>query len=147
MAVRLVEAKDGVMQLVVSLRELPLVNMDALNVQPLKRLACFADAHGSMPTAHPLFGDAAQRRAAERRRRLGNGARKMGLAAGGARAIGHHPGAGVPEGGADRRQVGRNGGRPGRHRSFYRAIDGGRARGEASGLDGGGGGGGGWVGI
>ena len=52
MAVRLEEAKDGVVQLVVSLRELPLVNMDALNVhQPLKRLARLADKRGSMPTA------------------------------------------------------------------------------------------------
>ena len=51
MAVRLVEAKDGVMQLVVSLRELPLVSMGALNVQPFKRLARLADAHGSMSTA------------------------------------------------------------------------------------------------
>ena len=51
MAVRLVEAKDGVMQLVVPLRELPLVQMDALDVQPFKRLARLADAHGSMPTA------------------------------------------------------------------------------------------------
>ena len=51
MAVRLVEAKDGVMQLVVPLKELPLANMDALNVQPFKRLARLADAHGSMPTA------------------------------------------------------------------------------------------------
>ena len=51
MAVRLVEAKDGVMLLVAPLRELPLVQMDALNVQPFKRLARLADAHGSMPTA------------------------------------------------------------------------------------------------
>ena len=51
MAVRLVEAKDGVMQLVVPLRELPLVQMNALNVQPFKRLARLADAHGAMPTA------------------------------------------------------------------------------------------------
>ena len=138
------------MQLVVSLKELPLVNMGALNAQPLKRLARLADAHGPMSTARIrslVFGDAAQRRAAKRRRRLGNGASKMGLAAGGARAIGNHPGAGVPEGGAGRRQVGRNGGRPGRHRSFHRAVDGGRVRGEASGLGGGGGGCGCWVGI
>ena len=51
MAVRLVEAKDGVMQLVVSLRELPLVQMNALNIQPFKRLARLADAHGAMSTA------------------------------------------------------------------------------------------------
>ena len=50
MAVRLVEAKDGMMQLVAPLRELPLVQMDALNVQPFKRLARLADAHGAMPT-------------------------------------------------------------------------------------------------
>ena len=43
MAVRLVEAKDGVMQLVVSLRELSLVSMGAMNVQPFKRLARLAD--------------------------------------------------------------------------------------------------------
>ena len=51
MAVRLVEAKDGVMQLVAPLRELPLVQMNALNIQPFKRLARLADAHGAMPTA------------------------------------------------------------------------------------------------
>ena len=51
MAVRLVEAKDGVMQLVAPLRELPLVQMGALNDQPFKRLARLADAHGSMLTA------------------------------------------------------------------------------------------------
>ena len=51
MAVRLVEAKDGVMQLVATLRELPLVQMNALNIQPFKRLARLADAHGAMPTA------------------------------------------------------------------------------------------------
>ena len=39
------------MQLVVSLRELPLVNMDVPNVQAFKRLGRLADAHGSMPTA------------------------------------------------------------------------------------------------
>ena len=109
MAARLVEAKDGVMQLVV-------------------------------------FGDAAQRRAAKRRWHLGNGASKMGLAAGGARVIGHHPDAGVPEGAAGWRQVGRNGGRLGRHWPFHRTVDCSRAHGEASGL-GGGGGGGCWVGI
>ena len=150
MAVRLVEAKDGVMQLVVSLRKLPLVSMDALNVQPFKRLARLADAHGSIPTARihslatrlsvmlPSNNGASD---------LGNGAGEMGLAAGGARAIGHHPGAGVPEGGAGRRQAGRNFGRPGRHRSFRRAVGGGCARGEASGLGGGGVGGGCWSGV
>jgi hypothetical protein len=51
MAVRLVEAKDGVMQLVNPLRELPLVQTAALNVQLFKRLSRLADAHGSMPTA------------------------------------------------------------------------------------------------
>ena len=51
MAVRLVEAKDGVMQLVAPLRELPLVQMDALNAKPFKRLARLADAHDAMPTA------------------------------------------------------------------------------------------------
>ena len=51
MVVRLVEAKDGVMQLVPPLRELPLVQMSALNAQPFKRLARLADAHGAMPTA------------------------------------------------------------------------------------------------
>ena len=51
MAVRLVEAKDGVMQLVTPLRELPLVQMNAMNIQPFKRLARLADAHGAMPTA------------------------------------------------------------------------------------------------
>jgi len=49
MAVRLVEEKDGVMQLVVSLRELPLVSIGAMNAQPFKRLARLAGAHGSMP--------------------------------------------------------------------------------------------------
>ena len=39
------------MQLVATLRELPLVQMGALNVQPFKRLARLADAHGSMSTA------------------------------------------------------------------------------------------------
>ena len=38
MAVRLVEAKDGVMQLVSPLRELPQVQATGLNVQPFKRL-------------------------------------------------------------------------------------------------------------
>ena len=51
MAVRLVEAKDGVMQLVSPLRELPQVQAAGLNVQPFKRLVRLADAHGSMPTA------------------------------------------------------------------------------------------------
>ena len=51
MAVRLVEAKDGVMQLVSPLRELPHVQAAGLNVQPFKRLVRLADAHGSMPTA------------------------------------------------------------------------------------------------
>ena len=51
MAVRLVEAKDGVMQLVASLQELPLVSMEAMNVQPFKRLTRLADTHGPMPTA------------------------------------------------------------------------------------------------
>ena len=51
MAVRLVEAKDGLMQLVAPLRDLPLVQMDALNAQPFERLARLADAHGAMPTA------------------------------------------------------------------------------------------------
>ena len=51
MAVRLVEAKYGVMQLVVSLRKRPLVSVGALNAQPFKRLARLADEHGSMPTA------------------------------------------------------------------------------------------------
>ena len=39
------------MLLVAPLRELPLVQMDALHVQPFERLARLADAHGSMPTA------------------------------------------------------------------------------------------------
>ena len=51
MAVRLVEAKDGVMQLVTPMRELPLVQMSAMNVQLFKRLARLADAHGTIPTA------------------------------------------------------------------------------------------------
>ena len=51
MAVRLVEAKDGVMQLVAPLRELPLVQVHALNAQPFKRLARLANAHGAMLTA------------------------------------------------------------------------------------------------
>ena len=51
MAVRLVEAKDGVMQLVAPLRGLSLVQMGALNVQPFKRIARLADAHDAMPTA------------------------------------------------------------------------------------------------
>ena len=38
-------------QLVVPLRELPLVQVHALNAQPFKRLARLADAHGAMPTA------------------------------------------------------------------------------------------------
>ena len=51
MAVRLVEAMYGVMKLVVPLRELPLAQVNALIVQPFKRLARLADAHGAMPTA------------------------------------------------------------------------------------------------
>ena len=51
MAVRLVEAKDGVMQLVSPLRELPQVQATGLNVQPFKRLVRLANAHGSMTTA------------------------------------------------------------------------------------------------
>ena len=51
MAVRLVEAKDGVMQLVSPLRELPHVQAAGLNVQPFKRLVRLANAHGSMTTA------------------------------------------------------------------------------------------------
>ena len=54
MAVRLVEAKDGVVQLVVPLRELPLVQMGALNIVPFKRLARLADAHGAMTTARSI---------------------------------------------------------------------------------------------
>ena len=102
------------MQLVAPLRELPLVQMDALNVQPFKRLARLADAHGASrgrarrdaDRAYSAAGDAAQRRVAGRQRHSGNGAGKVGLAAGGARAFGHHPGAGVSESGAGRRQVG-----------------------------------------
>ena len=35
------------MQLVAPLRELPLVQVNVLNVQPFKRLARLADAHGA----------------------------------------------------------------------------------------------------
>ena len=105
MALRLVEGKDGVMQLVTPLRELPLVQMDAPNAQPFKRPARFADAHGAMPTAR--IRSLATRLTAPgspgRQRLFGDGAGEVGLAADGARAFGQHPGAGVFEGGTGRR--------------------------------------------
>ena len=145
MAVRLVEAKDGVMQLVVPLRELPLVQVHALNAQPFKVQAAgtpFGRARRDAYRTHPIAGDAARRRVAGRQRLFGDGEGEVSLAAGGAQALDHHPGAGVPEGSASRRQVGRDGGRVGRHRSFHCTADGGCARGEARGDDDGGGGGG-----
>ena len=148
MVVRLVEAKDGVMQLVVPLRELPLVQVHALNAQPFKRLARLADADGAMPTARirslatqlgvglPDDNDSSETERAKWVWQLAVLERSIT-----ARALGYLKAAQAD--GRRRRQVGRDGGRVGRHRSFHCTVDGGRARGEARGDDGGGGGGGG----
>ena len=50
MAVRLVEEKDGVMELARGLRELPTVAAGAINVTAFPRLRRLADAHGAVPT-------------------------------------------------------------------------------------------------
>ena len=50
MAVRLVEEKDGVMELARGLRELPVVAAGAVNVSAFPRLRRLADAHGAVPT-------------------------------------------------------------------------------------------------
>ena len=49
-AVRLVEEKDGVMELARGLRELPVVAAGAVNVSAFPRLRRLADAHGAVPT-------------------------------------------------------------------------------------------------
>ena len=51
MAVRLVEAKSGVMELVRGVRELPLANGGGMNVRSFPRLMRLADRHGVVETA------------------------------------------------------------------------------------------------